>query len=67
MAVAQQMLQTRLQATTLDAELLTRGIQACFECAQACTACADACLAEHTYRCWCVASGSISIARSYAM
>jgi hypothetical protein len=30
----------------IDAAMLQRSIESCYECAQACTACADACLSE---------------------
>jgi hypothetical protein len=30
----------------VDRQLVTRCVEACFDCAQTCTACADACLAE---------------------
>lgn len=46
MSYAKQMLETYPRDFNLDADILTRCIEACFECAQACTACADACLGE---------------------
>lgn len=43
---AQQMVQTHPRQTQLDPALLSRCIEACFDCAQTCVACADACLGE---------------------
>lgn len=42
----QAMLQTHPRPTNLDTAMLSRAIDAAFECAQVCTSCADACLAE---------------------
>jgi hypothetical protein len=43
---AKQMLETYPKAITLEADVLVRCIEACFDCSQACTACADDCLSE---------------------
>lgn len=40
------MLSTHPTPSSLDEDVLTECIEACFQCAQACTACADACLNE---------------------
>ena len=42
----QSMLRTHPRAAGIDADVLTRCIEACYDCAQSCTACADACLGE---------------------
>jgi hypothetical protein len=46
MAYAKLMLETYPRDFNLDADLLSRCIEACYECSQACTACADDCLSE---------------------
>ena len=46
MTYAKQMLETYPREFNLDADVLARCIEACFDCAQACTACADDCLSE---------------------
>jgi len=43
---ALQILETHPKAIDVEADLLVRCIDACFDCAQACTGCADACLGE---------------------
>lgn len=43
----QEMIRTHPSRPALDTGLLSRCIEACFDCAQSCTACADACLAEN--------------------
>lgn len=42
----QAMLRTHPQPMNPDTDVLTRAVDAAFECAQVCTSCADACLAE---------------------
>jgi hypothetical protein len=46
MAHALQMIETRPGEPAVDAVVLSRSIEACYDCAQSCTACADACLGE---------------------
>ena len=46
MSYANQMLQTYPRESNVDRAILSRCIQACFDCAQASTACADDCLSE---------------------
>lgn len=46
MSYAKRMLDTHPREFGLDADLLSRCIDACLDCAQACVACADACLGE---------------------
>jgi hypothetical protein len=46
MAHAQQMIETHPGEAFVDASLLSRCIEGCYDCAQTCTACADACLGE---------------------
>jgi hypothetical protein len=46
MAHAQQMIETHPGEAFVEASMLSRCIEACYDCAQTCTACADACLGE---------------------
>jgi Domain of Unknown Function (DUF326) len=46
MPYAKQMLETYPRDFNVEADVLVRCIEACFDCAQACTACADDCLSE---------------------
>jgi hypothetical protein len=46
MTHAQQMIETHPGEPVVDAGVLSRCIDACYDCAQSCTACADACLGE---------------------
>lgn len=46
MTYAKPMLEAHPRDFNLDAEVLARCIEACYECAQACSACADDCLSE---------------------
>ena len=46
MSYANQMLETYPRDFNVDKAVLSRCIEACFDCAQACNACADACLSE---------------------
>lgn len=46
MPYAKPMLDTYPRDFNVDAGLLSRCIEACYDCAQACTACADSCLSE---------------------
>jgi hypothetical protein len=48
MGYAKSLLDTGPRDFNVDADLLARCIEACYECAQACTACADDCLSEET-------------------
>jgi Domain of Unknown Function (DUF326) len=48
MTYAKRMLEAYPRDVKLDADVLSRCIEACFDCAQACTACADACLGEES-------------------
>jgi len=48
MAYAKPMLDAYPRKFNLDADVLARCIEACYECAQACTACADDCLSEES-------------------
>jgi hypothetical protein len=46
MAYARPLLEAYPGELNIDADVLSRCIEACYECSQACTACADACLSE---------------------
>ena len=46
MTHALRMIRTHPLGSAVEAGVLSRCIEACFDCAQTCTACADACLAE---------------------
>jgi Domain of Unknown Function (DUF326) len=46
MTHAQEMIRTHPGNVVVEAGVLSRCIDACFDCSQSCTACADACLAE---------------------
>ncbi len=46
MSYVKPMLDTHPRDLSVDADVLTRCVEACYECAQACSACADACLGE---------------------
>ena len=46
MAHTQEMLTTHPRQPAVEPDVLTRCIEACYDCAQTCTACADACLGE---------------------
>lgn len=46
MATARQMLDTYPRSFNVDADVLTRAIEAIVECGNTCTQCADACLSE---------------------
>jgi hypothetical protein len=46
MAYAKPMLETYPRDFNVDADVLARCIEACYECSQACNACADDCLSE---------------------
>jgi len=46
MSYAKPLLGTHPRDLILDADVLVRCTEACFDCAQACTTCADACLGE---------------------
>ena len=48
MAFAKPMLETYPRDFNVDADVLARCIEACYECSQACTACADDCLSEES-------------------
>jgi hypothetical protein len=50
MTHVQEMIRTHPGEPAVDAGLLSRCIDACFDCAQSCTACADACLAEQNVK-----------------
>jgi Domain of Unknown Function (DUF326) len=41
-----QMIETHPAEPVVEAQVLSRCIEACYDCAQSCTACADACLGE---------------------
>lgn len=43
-----QRMKTHPESAATDLDLLSRAIEALFDCAQSCTFCADACLAEET-------------------
>lgn len=47
MSNAQKMLETYPRDFNVDASLIARCVEACYECAQTCTACADDCLSEN--------------------
>lgn len=55
MSPTQQMLREHPHPSPVDADRLSRCVDACYECAQSCTACADSCLGEdqvaHLVRC----------------
>jgi Domain of Unknown Function (DUF326) len=48
MTYAKSMLEAYPRDFNLDADRLSRCIEACYDCAQACTACADDCLSEQS-------------------
>ena len=48
MSYAKPMLETYPRDFDVDADVLARCIDACYECAQACSACADDCLSEQS-------------------
>ena len=48
MNYAKPMLAAYPRDVELDADVVSRCIEACYDCAQACTACADSCLSEQT-------------------
>jgi hypothetical protein len=48
MTYAKPLLETYPGDFNVDADVLVRCIEACYECAQACTACADDCLSEES-------------------
>ncbi len=48
MSYAKQLLETYPKAINVEADVLVRCIEACFDCSQACTACADDCLGEQS-------------------
>jgi hypothetical protein len=50
MTHAQQMIETHPGEPAVDAGVLSRCIEACYDCAQSCTACADACLGEQDFQ-----------------
>ena len=48
MTFAKPMLETYPREFNIDADVLARCIEACYECSQACTGCADDCLSEES-------------------